>query len=82
VSLDAIPPAAALAESFAEVVAVLQRDPDNVDALIEAARCALLLDEPLNARQLLRRVLVVDPSHALAREALEALEADPQVAAS
>jgi len=82
VSPDAAAPAAALAESFAEVVAVLRRDPDNVDALIEAARCALVLDESENARQLLRRVLAVDPSHLLAREALEALEADAPVPAS
>jgi hypothetical protein len=74
--------AAALAEPFAEVLAVLRRDPDNVDALVEAARCALVLDETENARRLLRRVRALDPSHLAAREALEALDADAPVAAS
>src|SRR5207302_5717971 len=59
---DAAPAASSLAESFAEIVAVLRRDPDNVDALVEAARCALLLDEIPNAQALLPRVLARDPS--------------------
>jgi glycosyltransferase involved in cell wall biosynthesis len=74
------PGSSALAEKFVEVVAVLGRDPDNVDALIEAARCALVLEQVDNARRLLRRVLTVAPSHPAAREALDALEADAAVA--
>jgi glycosyltransferase involved in cell wall biosynthesis len=76
------PDAIALAESFAEIVAALGRDPDNIDALLEASRCALVLDQIDNARRLLGRVLALDPSHAIAREALEALDADSAVITS
>jgi hypothetical protein len=82
VSHAATPAAAALSEKFAEVVAVLGRDPDNVDALIEAARCALVLEQVDHARRLLRRVLTVAPSHIAAREALDALETDAAVTCS
>lgn len=63
-----------VAEALPIFAAVLDREPDNVTALVGAAHCALVVDHTQAARRLLGRVLALDPSHAGARAALAELD--------
>jgi SAM-dependent methyltransferase len=64
-----------LVEAFAEFAAILRVEPTSVAALVGAAHCALAVDDTATARELLRRVLAVEPEHAGARAALHELDA-------
>jgi SAM-dependent methyltransferase len=63
-----------LVEAFGEFAAILRVEPTSVGALVGAAHCALAVDDTATARELLRRVLAVDPEHAGARAALQELD--------
>lgn len=63
-----------VAEALPIFATVLDREPDNVTALVGAAHCALVVDHTQAARRLLGRVLALDPSHAGAWAALAELD--------
>ena len=63
-----------LVEAFRVFAEILRCEPTSVGALVGAAHCALAVDDTGSARELLRRVLVVEPDHAGARAALRELD--------
>jgi SAM-dependent methyltransferase len=63
-----------LVEAFTEFAAILRVEPTSIGALVGAAHCALAVDDVPTARELLRRVLAVEPEHAGARGALLELD--------
>ncbi|MBN1370591.1 MAG: hypothetical protein JW987_01425 [Anaerolineaceae bacterium] len=65
--------------ALADVVGVVRVEPHNTDAWMVMAD---LVDEPERKRECYRRVLVVDPSHLAAAQALAALEQEKEEAPS
>jgi thioredoxin-like negative regulator of GroEL len=63
-----------LDEGLRSLGKILDRDPENVGALVGAAHCALVVDDTPHARALLARVLELDPQHSGARAALDVLD--------